>query len=257
MEKWKKVVRSIVHPSRRVKVAVVGKYVELQDAYKSIYEALCHAGGANDCGVDLEIVDAEEIEAEGAGKHLAGVAGILVPGGFGDRGTEGKIAAARYARENGIPFFGICLGMQIASIEFARNVCGLEGANSTEFDPGTPHPVIALLDEQKEVAGKGGSMRLGSWPAAIKPSSKAREIYGQSEIAERHRHRYEFNNNYRERMEARGFVVSGTSPDGSLVEIIELRDHPWFVAVQFHPEFLSKPDKPHPLFREFIKASIG
>jgi CTP synthase len=257
MEKWKKVVRSIVHPSRRVKVAVVGKYVELQDAYKSIYEALCHAGGANDCGVDLEIVEAEEIEAEGAGKHLAGVAGILVPGGFGDRGTEGKIAAARYARENGIPFFGICLGMQIASIEFARNVCGLEGANSTEFDPGTPHPVIALLDEQKEVAGKGGSMRLGSWLAAIKPSSKAREIYGQSEIAERHRHRYEFNNDYRERMEARGFVVSGTSPDGSLVEIIELRDHPWFVAVQFHPEFLSKPDKPHPLFREFIKASIG
>jgi CTP synthase len=257
MEKWKKVVRSIVHPSRRVKVAVVGKYVELQDAYKSIYEALCHAGGANDCGVDLEIVDAEEIEAEGAEKYLAGVAGILVPGGFGDRGTEGKIAAARYARENGIPYFGICLGMQIASIEFARNVCGLEGANSTEFDPGTPHPVIALLDEQKEVAGKGGSMRLGSWPAAINPSSKAREIYGQSEIAERHRHRYEFNNDYRERMEARGFFVSGTSPDGSLVEIIELRDHPWFVAVQFHPEFLSKPDKPHPLFREFIKASIG
>lgn len=257
MEGWKRIVRSIVHPSRRVSVAVVGKYVELQDAYKSIYEALCHAGGANDCGVDLRIVDAEEIESEGAEKHLAGVAGILVPGGFGDRGTEGKISAARYAREEGIPFFGICLGMQIASIEFARNVCGLEGANSTEFDPGTPHPVIALLDEQQEVSEKGGSMRLGAWPAVLMPGSLAHRIYGQTEIAERHRHRYEFNAAYRILMEEKGFVISGTSPDGALVEIIEHRDHPWFIAVQFHPEFLSKPETPHPIFREFIRASMG
>ena len=257
MGEWKKVVRSIVHPSRRVKVAVVGKYVELQDAYKSIYESLCHAGGANDCGVDLEIVDAEEIERDGAEKYLRGVAGVLVPGGFGDRGTEGKIAAARFAREQGIPYFGICLGMQIATIEFARNVCGLAGANSTEFDPATPHPVIALLDEQKEVTGKGASMRLGSWPAVLKPGSRAQKIYGHAEIAERHRHRYEFNNAFRERMEAAGLVVSGTSPDGNLAEIIELKDHPWFVAVQFHPEFLSKPDSPHPLFKAFIGACLG
>jgi len=257
MQEWKKIVRSIVNPSRRVKIAVVGKYVELQDAYKSIYEALCHAGGANDCGVDLVIVDAEEIEAEGAEKHLKGVSGILVPGGFGDRGTEGKIAAARYARENKIPYFGICLGMQIASIEFARNVCGLAGANSTEFDPGTPHPVIALLDEQKKVTGKGGSMRLGSWPASLKPGSLAHTVYGHAEIAERHRHRYEFNSDYRGQMEEKGMVFSGTSPDGTLVEIVELKDHPWYVAVQFHPEFLSKPNAPHPLFREFIRASVG
>ena len=257
MGEWKKVVRSIVHPSRRVKVAVVGKYVELQDAYKSIYESLCHAGGANDCGVDLEIVDAEEIERDGAEKYLRGVAGVLVPGGFGDRGTEGKIAAARFAREQGIPYFGICLGMQIATIEFARNVCGLAGANSTEFDPATPHPVIALLDEQKEVTGKGASMRLGSWPAVLKPGSRAQKIYGHAEIAERHRHRYEFNSAFRERMEAAGLVVSGTSPDGNLAEIIELKDHPWFVAVQFHPEFLSKPDSPHPLFKAFIGACLG
>jgi CTP synthase len=256
MEGWKRIVKSIVHPSRRVTIAVVGKYVELQDAYKSIYESLCHAGGANDCGVDLKIVDAEQIEADGAANHLDGVSGILVPGGFGDRGTEGKIAAARYAREKGIPYFGICLGMQIASIEFARNVCGLEGANSTEFDSGTPHPVIALLDEQKKVTGKGGTMRLGAWPATLKPGSNAHAAYGLTEIAERHRHRYEFNEDYRGKMEAKGLVISGTSPDGSLVEIIEIRDHPWYVAVQFHPEFLSKPEAPHPLFRDFIKASL-
>jgi len=256
MSVWKKTVHAMIHPSRRITVAVVGKYVELQDAYKSIYESLCHAGGANDCGVDLQIVDAEEIEAEGPEKYLTGVAGILVPGGFGDRGTEGKIAAARFARENGIPYFGICLGMQIATIEFARNVCGLEGANSTEFDPKTAHPVIALLDDQKEVTGKGGSMRLGSWPAILKPGSKAHEVYAHTEIAERHRHRYEFNNAYRTIMEEKGMVVSGTSPDAALVEIIELKDHPWFLSVQFHPEFLSKPQSPHPLFREFIRASM-
>jgi len=257
MDQWKKIVRSIVYPSRRVKVAVVGKYVELQDAYKSIYEALCHAGGANDCGVDLAIVDTEEIESDGAESRLNDVSGILVPGGFGDRGIEGKIAAARFAREKGIPYLGICLGMQIASIEFARNVCGLIGANSTEFDQKTPYPVISLLEEQKGITEKGGSMRLGSWPTVLKPGTKAHQIYGHTEIAERHRHRYEFNSSYRELMEQNGLVVSGTSPDGALVEIIEYRDHPWFVAVQFHPEFLSKPKAPHPLFREFIRASMG
>ncbi len=257
MERWKLIVHSMIHPTRRVTIAVVGKYVELQDAYKSIYESLRHAGGANDCGVDLQIVDAEEIEKDGAEAHLKGVGGILVPGGFGDRGTEGKIAAARYARENGIPYFGICLGMQIATIEFARNVCGLEGANSTEFDPATPHPVIALLDEQHKVTGKGGTMRLGSWPAVLGAGTFAHKAYGHTEIAERHRHRYEFNSDYRARMEAGGLVISGTSPDGSLVEIIELKDHPWFVAVQFHPEFLSKPEAPHPLFDDFIRASLG
>lgn len=257
MDQWKKIVRSIVYPSRRVKVAVVGKYVELQDAYKSIYEALCHAGGANDCGVDLAIVDTEEIESDGAESRLNGVSGILVPGGFGDRGIEGKIAAARFAREKGIPYLGICLGMQIASIEFARNVCGLTGANSTEFDQKTPYPVISLLEEQKGITEKGGSMRLGSWPTVLKPGTKAHQIYGHTEIAERHRHRYEFNSSYRELMEQNGLVVSGTSPDGALVEIIEYRDHPWFVAFQFHPEFLSKPKAPHPLFREFIRASMG
>ncbi len=256
MQEWKKIVHSIVHPSRRVKVAIVGKYVELQDAYKSIYEALCHAGGSNDCGVDFQIIDSEEIERDGTEAHLQGVAGILVPGGFGDRGTEGKIAATRFARENKIPFLGLCLGMQIASIEFARNICGLEGANSTEFEPATPHPIIALLDEQKQVTGKGGSMRLGSWPAVLKPDSLAHQIYAHTEIAERHRHRYEFNSDYRERMEAKGFIISGTSPDGTLVEIIEIRDHPWYIAVQFHPEFLSKPDAPHPIFREFVKACL-
>jgi len=257
MERWKLIVHSMIHPTRRVTIAVVGKYVELQDAYKSIYESLRHAGGANDCGVDLQIVDAEEIEKDGAEAHLKGVGGILVPGGFGDRGTEGKIAAARYARENGIPYFGICLGMQIATIEFARNVCGLEGANSTEFDPATPDPVIALLDEQHKVTGKGGTMRLGSWPAVLGAGTFAHKAYGHTEIAERHRHRYEFNSDYRGRMEAGGLVISGTSPDGSLVEIIELKDHPWYVAVQFHPEFLSKPEAPHPLFDDFIRASLG
>jgi CTP synthase len=257
MEGWKKMVHSVLHPSRRTTIAVVGKYVELQDAYKSIYESLRHAGAANDCGVDLKIVDAEEIEAEGAEKHLSGVSGILVPGGFGDRGTEGKIMAARYAREKRIPYFGICLGMQIATIEFARNVCGLGEANSTEFDPKTPHPVIALLDEQQDVKDKGGSMRLGSWPALIKTGTRAHTAYGHTEIAERHRHRYEFNSDYRARMEEKGLVIAGTSPNGSLVEIIELKDHPWYVAVQFHPEFLSKPETPHPLFRDFIKAALS
>ncbi|HLB33217.1 MAG: CTP synthase [Verrucomicrobia bacterium RIFCSPHIGHO2_12_FULL_41_10] len=255
MLEWRKLVKSIVHPSHRVRVAIISKY-ELQDAYKSIYESLTHAGGANDCGIELVVVDAEDIEREGAEKYLSKVDGILVPGGFGDRGTEGKIAATRYAREHEVPYLGLCLGMQIATIEFARNVCGLAKSNSTEFDPQTPHPVICLLEEQKEISDKGGSMRLGTWPALLKPGSLAHRVYGRTEIAERHRHRFEFNVAYREQMEAAGLVVSGTSLDGSLVEMVEIPNHPWFLAVQFHPEFQSKPNMPHALFKGFIAACM-
>jgi CTP synthase len=202
------------------------------------------------------VVDAEEIERYGPEKYLAHVSGILVPGGFGDRGTEGKITATRYARENSIPYLGLCLGMQIATIEFARNVCQLAGANSTEFDPSTPHPVICLLEEQKEVSTKGGSMRLGTWPTLLKEGSVAHHIYGRHEIAERHRHRFEFNSTYRELLEKEGLTVSGTSLDGELVEMIEIPNHPWFIAVQFHPEFQSKPNSPHPLFHAFVAACM-
>lgn len=254
---WKRFVQRLIHPKKRVRIAVVGKYMDLQDAYKSIYESLTHAGAAHDCGVDLVQVDAEDLEKEGAEKHLSGVAGVLVPGGFGDRGVEGKIEAARYARESRTPFLGLCLGMQIATIEFARHVCGLEGANSTEFDPATPHPVISLLDEQKNVTEMGASMRLGQQPAVLGKNTLAHQIYGTSEISERHRHRYEFNMAYRDVLEKKGFVISGTSPDGSLAEIIELRHHPWFLACQFHPEFQSKPNAPHPLFRGFIAACLA
>lgn len=254
---WAVFVNRVINPKRRVKIAVVGKYIDLQDAYKSIYESLTHAGAANDCGIDLMPVDAEDIEEDGPEQHLEPAAGILIPGGFGDRGIEGKIAATRYAREQRIPLLGLCLGMQVATIEFARNVCGLEGANSTEFNPDTPHPVIALLEEQKDVTEKGASMRLGAWSARLLEGTRAREAYGGAEeVSERHRHRYEFNQAYRERMEANGFKISGTSPDGSLVEIIEIPEHPWFVACQFHPEFQSKPNAPHPLFRAFINASL-
>jgi CTP synthase len=233
----------------------VGKYVELQDAYKSVYESVIHGGVANDCGVEIERIDAEDIEENGAAETLKGCSGILVPGGFGERGTEGKILAAQYARENNIPYFGLCLGMQIATIEFARNVLKLEGAHSTEFDPATAHPVIALLDEQQNVTDKGGTMRLGSQPCKLKPGSLAAKLYGSEEIHERHRHRYEFNNTYREAFEAAGLTFSGMSPDGNLVEIVEVPEHPFFVASQFHPEFKSKPNKPHPLFEGFIAAA--
>ena len=246
----------IINPSHRVTVAVVGKYIELQDAYKSIYESLTHAGAANDCGVDVVRVDAADIERDGAAAHLGKVQGVLIPGGFGDRGTEGKILAAQYAREEGLPYFGLCLGMQIATIEFARNVCGLEGANSTEFDSETAHPVICLLEEQKEVVDKGASMRLGTWEARLREGSKARELYGSESVNERHRHRYEFNESYKEQLEGAGLLVSGTSPDGSLAEIVEIPQHPFFLAVQFHPEFQSKPRKAHPLFQGFIAAAV-
>ncbi len=257
MTDWKRFVRRVVSPRKRVKIAVVGKYIDLQDAYKSIYESLTHAGAANDCGIDLVLADAEEMEEGEAESHLKQAAGILVPGGFGDRGIEGKIAATRYARESGIPYLGLCLGMQVATIEFARHVCGLDRANSTEFDLETPHPVICLLEEQKDVRDKGASMRLGLWETRLTPGTKAREIYGRDEVHERHRHRYEYNMQYRATMEEKGFVIAGTSPDGTLVELIELRDHPWFLACQFHPEFQSKPNLPHPLFRGFIAASLA
>ncbi len=255
MTHWQEIIRKLIAPQHRVRVGVVGKYIGLQDAYKSVYEAIIHGGIANDCGVEIVQVDAEEIEKFGAEKMLKGLGGVLVPGGFGGRGIEGKILAAKYARENRIPYFGLCLGMQIATIEYARHVLKLDKAHSTEFDESSPHPVIALLDAQKKVTKKGGTMRLGSQPCQLAVGSKAGQLYGSFVIHERHRHRYEFNNNYRDKFEKTGFVFSGTSPDGKLVEVVEIKDHPFFVASQFHPEFLSKPHQPHPLFRGFIAAA--
>jgi CTP synthase len=254
MTHWQEIIRKLVAPQHSVRIGVVGKYVELQDAYKSVYEAIIHGGVANDCGVVIEKVDAEEIEKFGPAQALKGLGGILVPGGFGERGIEGKILAAQYARENKIPYLGLCLGMQIGVIEFARNVLALKNAHSTEFDANTPDPVIALLDAQRNVVKKGGTMRLGSQPCQLGVGTKAAHLYGAFLINERHRHRYEFNNGYRAQFEEAGMVFSGTSPDGKLVEIVELKDHPFFVASQFHPEFLSKPAAPHPLFRGFIAA---
>jgi CTP synthase len=257
MTNWRKYVQRVINPKKRVKIAVVGKYIDLQDAYKSIYESLTHAAASHDCGIDLVLVDAQELETEGPEKFLKNVAGVVVPGGFGDRGVEGKIAAAKYARESKVPYLGLCLGMQVATIEFARNVCGLENANSTEFDQGTPNPVISLLEEQREITVKGASMRLGTWPTHIREGTLARQVYGRNEISERHRHRYEFNMKYHDQMAEKGFVVSGTSPDETLVELIELRDHPWFLACQFHPEFQSKPNSPHPMFKGFLAACLA
>ncbi len=255
LTQWKAFVDRIVNPTHRTRIAVVGKYIELQDAYKSVYEALTHAGAANDCEVKLVRVDAEDLEHGESAELLKDVDGILIPGGFGDRGVEGKIAAARYAREHSIPYLGLCLGMQIASIEFARNVCGLTGANSTEFDEHPEHPVICLMEEQEGLKHLGGTLRLGTWATSIMPGSLAHRLYGGTATDERHRHRYEFNNAYRERMEAAGLCISGTSPDGTLVKMVEVSNHPFYIASQFHPEFLSKPNHPHPLFDGFIKAA--
>jgi CTP synthase len=257
MTEWRRFVERVIHPRKHLKVAVVGKYIDLQDAYKSIYESMTHAGAANDCGVDIVKIDSEDINPQNAGDFLGSVAGVIVPGGFGDRGVEGKIAACRYAREHRIPYLGLCLGMQVATIEFARNICGLKEANSTEFDEKAGDPVICLLEEQKEVRNKGASMRLGSWPTKLVSGTLAQRTYGADEAVERHRHRYEFNLKYRPLMEKHGFVISGTSPDGRLVEMIELSDHPWFIACQFHPEFLSKPNSPHPLFKGFVAACLA
>ena len=253
---WRKFVERVVSPKKRVKIAVVGKYIDLQDAYKSIYESLTHAAASQDCGIDLKLIDAEALE-DGVDGKLRDVAGVLIPGGFGDRGVEGKIKAARFARENKLPYLGLCLGMQVATIEFARNVCGITNANSTEFDQTASEPVICLLEEQREVRKKGASMRLGTWPTKIQPGTLAEKIYGKDEVLERHRHRYEFNMKYREQMREKGFEISGTSPDGLLAELVELRDHPYFLACQYHPEFQSKPNQPHPLFKGFIRAALA
>ena len=253
---WRKFVERVVSPKKRIKIAVVGKYIDLQDAYKSIYESLTHAAASEDCGIDLRLIDAESLE-QGVDRQLKDIAGILIPGGFGVRGAEGKINAARFAREHKVPFLGLCLGMQVATIEFARNVCGIRGANSTEFDKEASEPVISLLEEQRGIRNKGGSMRLGTWPTKLVPGTVAKKIYGYDEVMERHRHRYEFNMKYRDRMTEKGFTISGTSPDGTLAELIELRDHPYFLACQYHPEFQSKPNKPHALFRGFIEACLA
>jgi CTP synthase len=254
---WERILEVIKSPRREVEIALVGKYTELTDAYKSIYESLAHAGIANHAKVRVRRIPSVDVEQKGAEPLLKGVSGLLVPGGFGERGITGKIEAIRYAREQKIPFFGICLGMQCATIEFARNVLGLAGAHSTEFDKATPHPVISLLEEQLNVTNLGGTMRLGAFPCKIDVETRAHEAYRETIIQERHRHRYEFNNRYRDIFTSRGMVFSGTSPDGKLVEIIELKDHPWFVAGQFHPEFKSKPTRAHPLFREFVRAAIA
>jgi CTP synthase len=256
LQKWQKVAQTLNSPKSSVKIAVVGKYMSLKESYKSLFEALTHGGIANENKVELECIEAEKVEEVGAQELLGQVDGILVPGGFGDRGSEGKIEAIRYARERQIPFFGICLGMQMAAVEFARNVCGLAGANSTEFDPISPHPVIHLMETQKGIDAKGGTMRLGAYPCVLQEDSLALKLYGRKRISERHRHRYEFNNDYVKPFTEKGMVLSGLSPDGSLVEIMELKDHPWFLGCQFHPEFKSRPLDCHPLFKGFIKAAL-
>lgn len=253
---WEEMVKRVRHLDKTIKLGLVGKYVELPDAYLSVVESLRHAGFQYNCKVEISWIFAEDIEKEGPENLLEGMDAILVPGGFGERGIEGKIATARYAREKKIPFLGICLGMQCAVIEFARNVCGLNRANSSEFDTHTPDPVVHLMLEQENIANKGGTMRLGAYPCDILPGTKVREAYGQESINERHRHRYEINNLYRQQLEANGLKICGLSPDGNLVEIIELPEHPWFVGCQFHPEYKSRPNRPHPLFLGLIKAAI-
>jgi CTP synthase len=268
LDNWERIIKSLKDPKSSVTIAIVGKYVDLTESYKSLNEALRHGGIPNDCRVNLEFVDSEKIDENNCKIIVEDVDGILVPGGFGSRGIEGKICTAKYAREEKIPYFGICLGMQIAVIEFARNMAGLKNAHSQEFDKNTPFPVIYLMTEwydektgtlQKRdiTSDKGGTMRLGAYPCVIKKDSLAFKAYGISSISERHRHRYEFNNAFKERLEEKGLVFSGTSPDGALVEMVEVKDHPWFLGCQFHPEFKSRPMNPHPLFREFIRASLA
>jgi CTP synthase len=254
---WDKVVRILRYPKHRVEIAVVGKYIELQDAYKSVYESLVHGGIANDCAVEIHRIDSEKLEDSKNYDQLLSADGILVPGGFGSRGIEGKIEAVRIAREKGIPYFGLCLGMQVAVIEFARNVAKMKGAHSGEFDEKSPFPVIDLMPEQKGVTDKGATMRLGAYPCQLKEGTISAKAYGEGLISERHRHRFEFNNDHQEALEAAGLVVAGVNPDRHLVEIVENPNHPWFVGVQFHPEFKSKPRKAHPLFASFIAAALA
>ena len=252
---WRRLVERIMHPNASVRVAIVGKYVELRDAYLSVKEALIHAGAFQDTGVEIIWVHSEAIDEANVTAELRGVDAIVVPGGFGERGIEGKVLAARYARENDIPYLGLCLGMQVMVVEAARAALRDASVNSTEFDPETPHPVISLLSEQEGVSEKGGTMRLGAYVCRLAPGSKAHAAYGVDEVRERHRHRYEFNNAYRQPLADFGLVASGTSPDNSLVEVCEIRDHPFMVGTQFHPEFRSRPDRPHPLFRELLSAA--
>lgn len=254
---WEEFVQKIKHPTHCVTIGLVGKYVELQDAYLSVAEALRHAGVFHDTGIKIKWVHSPDVNNENVQEMLGGVDGILVPGGFGDRGTEGKIVATRFARENNIPFFGICLGMQLAVVEFARHVCNMAGANSSEFNPATPYPVIDLLPEQKDIEAKGGTMRLGIYPCKLMENTLAFRAYQDEVIYERHRHRYEFNNEMRQSLEKCGLIISGMSPDDRLVEVVELKGHPWFVACQFHPEFKSRPNRPHPLFRDFVGAAVS
>jgi len=256
LRQWRRMVDKIVDPSQEVKVAAVGKYVEHDDAYKSINEAFVHAGVANDCRVNVKWIDSDKLEGRGGNRALAGCQGLLVAPGFGHRGISGKINAIRHAREHKLPFLGICLGMQCAVIEFARNVAKLKGADSTEFEPETPHPVISLLSEMEGKHDVGGTLRRGAYPCKVLPGTAARKAYGVSEISERHRHRWEFNINYRDQLVKAGLKVSGVAPDRDLVEMVELKDHPWFVGVQFHPEFKSRPMACAPLFRDFVKAAL-
>ncbi|MBK6849148.1 MAG: CTP synthase [Proteobacteria bacterium] len=256
LERWERIVETIRRSEREVVIGVVGKYVDLIESYKSLNEAITHGGVASGCRVVAKYIDSERIEREGPEELLAGLDGILVPGGFGERGTEGKVTAIRWAREHKVPFFGICLGMQLAVVELARNVAGMTGANSTEFDPETPFPVIHLMEQQRTVARKGGTMRLGAYPCRLAKGTQAALAYGVREISERHRHRYEVNNELLKQLEAKGMVVSGSSPDGELVEMVELPEHPYFVGCQFHPEFKSRPTEPHPLFARFVGAAL-
>ncbi len=253
---WERIVKRIKEPASDTTIAIVGKYVELTESYKSLAEALIHGGIGNNCRVNLKYVDSESLERHGVGATFADVDGILVPGGFGERGSEGKIDAIRFARENKVPFFGICLGMQMAVVEFARNVCGIEDAYSAEFREEAKNPIIHIMEGQKAIARKGGTMRLGAYPCVLSEGTQARRIYGQQKISERHRHRYEFNNAYREVLQKSGLVISGIYPEADLVEVVEIADHPWFLGCQYHPEFRSRPMQPHPLFESFVGACL-
>lgn len=256
LDEWKHLLDVVNNLEGKVTIALVGKYVALQDAYLSVAESLKHAGYQYMKDIEIRWIDSSEVTDENAESYFHDVDGILVPGGFGFRASEGKISAIKYARENKMPFFGICLGMQLATVEYARHVVGLSDAHSAELDPNTPYPVIDLLPEQKDIEDLGGTLRLGLYPCEIKPGTLAEKIYGETSIQERHRHRYEFNNAYRERLEEAGMIFSGTSPDGRLVEMVELADHPFFIACQFHPEFLSRPNRPQPIFKNFIGACV-
>jgi len=256
LTKWRRLVKTAQNPKVTVNIAVVGKYVNLVDSYKSLHEAIAHGAIANEARVEIDYVDAEELEKGDPAKRLANAHAIIIPGGFGERGIEGKINAVRYARESGVPILGICLGLQVMVIEHARNVLGIKRANSREFDEKTPDAVIHMMDQQKDVANQGGTMRLGSYPCVIRPGSLAASLYRRNPIAERHRHRYEVNNRYRAGLEEAGFKATGTSPDDSLVEIMELPTHPWFLGCQFHPELRSRPLDCHPLFRGLIRAAV-